>query len=194
MPLLPSASLPSCSTVPGWSRCRCASRFRGIDVREAMLLRGPEGWSEFSPFVEYRDAEASAWLAAAIDFGWARQAAPLRESDPGQRDPARRRARHVAAVLDRFPGCRTIKVKVAERGQTLADDVARVEAARAYVGADGRIRVDANGGWTVDGGASRRSERCAVRAGVRRAAVRDGGGAGRVEVGLAGEGHPHRGG
>ena len=46
------------------------TRFRGIEVREAMLLRGPNGWTEFSPFLEYDDAESSAWLAAAIDFGW----------------------------------------------------------------------------------------------------------------------------
>jgi o-succinylbenzoate synthase len=126
-----------------------ASRFRGIDVREAMLLRGPEGWTEFSPFVEYQDAEASAWLAAAIDFGWRRQAPPLRTSIPVNATLPAVAPQHVAAVLDRFPGCRTIKVKVAEHGQSLADDVARVEAARAYVGETGRLRVDANGRWTV---------------------------------------------
>ncbi|MDQ1572489.1 MAG: o-succinylbenzoate synthase [Actinomycetota bacterium] len=47
-----------------------ATRFRGIDTREALLLRGPFGWTEFSPFVEYDDAESAAWLAAALDFGW----------------------------------------------------------------------------------------------------------------------------
>ena len=46
------------------------TRFRGITVREAVLLEGPEGWTEFSPFVEYDDAEAAAWLRAAIEFGW----------------------------------------------------------------------------------------------------------------------------
>src|SRR5690606_29414914 len=56
----------------------------------------------------------------------------------------------VAAVLDAFPGCRTVKVKVAEPSQVLADDVARVAAARDYLGPDGRVRVDANGGWTLD--------------------------------------------
>ncbi|MEO7005497.1 MAG: o-succinylbenzoate synthase [Terrimesophilobacter sp.] len=127
-----------------------ASRFRGIDVREAILLQGPEGWSEFSPFVEYQDAEAATWLAAAIDFGWYTQAPPLRASIPVNATLPALAPQHVAAVLDRFPGCRTIKVKVAERGQTLADDVARVDAARAYVGATGRIRVDANGGWSVE--------------------------------------------
>jgi O-succinylbenzoate synthase len=46
-------------------------------------------------------------------------------------------------------GCRTAKVKVAEPGQRLADDEARVEAVRDAIGADGRIRIDANGAWDV---------------------------------------------
>jgi O-succinylbenzoate synthase len=49
--------------------------------------------------------------------------------------------------LARFPGARTAKVKVAEPGQSLADDVLRVNAVRALVPT---VRVDANGGWTVD--------------------------------------------
>ncbi len=52
------------------------TRFRGVDVREAMLFEGPNGWTEFSPFVEYEDPEASVWLAAAIDFGWGGQRPP----------------------------------------------------------------------------------------------------------------------
>jgi O-succinylbenzoate synthase len=47
-------------------------------------------------------------------------------------------------------GCRTAKVKVAERGQPEAADLARVEAVRDALGPGGRIRVDANGGWDVD--------------------------------------------
>src|SRR6202012_5206174 len=35
---------------------------------------------------------------------------------------------------------------VAEAGQSLEDDVARVAKAREYLGPDGRIRIDANGG------------------------------------------------
>ena len=49
-------------------------------------------------------------------------------------------------MLARFPGVRTAKVKVAEPGQTLADDVDRVNAVRELVPV---VRVDANGGWTV---------------------------------------------
>ena len=58
------------------------TRFRSIELREAMLLRGPLGWTEFSPFTEYDDAEASAWLRAAIDFGWHEPPAALRDRIP----------------------------------------------------------------------------------------------------------------
>lgn len=125
-------------------------RFRGIDVREALLLEGPAGWTEFSPFVEYDDAEASAWLAAAIDFGWNAPPAARRDRIPVNATLPAVGADDVPAVLALYPGCRTVKVKVAERGQTLADDVARVAAARAALGPEGRVRLDANGGWNVD--------------------------------------------
>ncbi len=126
------------------------TRFRGVEHREAVLLRGPEGWTEFSPFLEYEDAEAVAWLAAAVDFGWHRQPDARRDAVPVNATVPAVAAADVAAVLARFDGCRTAKVKVAERGQTLADDVARVRAVRALMGAEGRVRIDANGGWNVD--------------------------------------------
>lgn len=127
-----------------------ATRFRGVDVREAVVLEGPEGWTEFSPFVEYDDAEASAWLAGAIDFGWMPRPRARREAVPVNATVPAVTAAEVAGVLARFDGCRTAKVKVAERGQVLADDVARVRAVREILGPEGRIRVDANGGWNVD--------------------------------------------
>lgn len=126
------------------------TRFRGVGLREAMLFEGPAGWTEFSPFLEYGDAEASAWLAAAIDFGWSDAPAPVRSSVRVNATVPAVPAAEVAAVLARFPGCRTAKVKVAEPGQVLADDVARVAAARAALGPEGRVRVDANGAWNVD--------------------------------------------
>ena len=126
------------------------TRFRGIDVREAMLLRGPNGWTEFSPFTEYDDAEAATWLAAAIEFGWGATPHAVRDSIPVNATLPAVDAGRVDEVLARFPGARTVKVKVAERGQTLRDDVARVRATRAFLGPVGRIRVDANGGWNVD--------------------------------------------
>lgn len=126
------------------------SRFRGIDSREVLLLEGPQGWTEFSPFVEYGDAEAATWLAGAIDFGWSAPPARVRDRVFVNATLPAVAPDRVADILDRFPGCRTVKVKVAEPGQTLADDVARVAATRAHLGEGGRIRVDANGGWNVD--------------------------------------------
>lgn len=125
------------------------TRFRGIEAREAMLLRGPHGWTEFSPFAEYDDAEAAVWLDAAIRFGWDAPIPAVRDSIPVNATLPAVGPERVDEVLARFPGARTVKVKVAERGQTLADDVARVRATRAFLGAEGRIRVDANGGWNV---------------------------------------------
>ena len=126
------------------------TRFRGVDSREALLFEGPEGWAEFSPFVEYADDEAATWLAAAIDFAWNPQPEPLRDRiGVNATVPAVDEAR-VPDVLARFAGCRTAKVKVAERGQTLADDVARVRAVRESLGPEGRIRVDANALWNLD--------------------------------------------
>jgi len=126
------------------------TRIRSIELREAMLLHGPLGWTEFSPFTEYGDSEASTWLRAAIDFGWRETPAALRDRIPVNATLPAVRADEVDDVLARYAGTRTVKVKVAEPGQQLADDVARVKATRAFLGPEGRIRVDANGGWNVD--------------------------------------------
>ena len=124
-------------------------RFRGITSREAVVLRGPTGWTEFSPFVEYDDAEAAAWLRAAIDFGWA-QHEPAADSVAVNATVPAIAPDAVAGLLARYPGCTTAKVKVAEPGTTVDDDVARVAEVRRIMGADARVRVDANGLWTVD--------------------------------------------
>lgn len=125
------------------------TRFRGISVREAVVFDAPEGASEFSPFVEYDDAEAAPWLAAALDFGWREQPAARRERIAVNATVPAVPADEVAAILARFPGCTTAKVKVAERGQRLDDDLARVRAAREALGPEGLVRVDANGGWSA---------------------------------------------
>ena len=126
------------------------TRFRGIEVREAVLLEGPEGWTEFSPFAEYRDGEAATWLAGAIDFGWSRQPTALRSEIRVNATVPAVGAASVPEILARYDGCRTAKVKVADPGQSLADDIARVRAVRAAMGPEGRVRVDANGAWNVD--------------------------------------------
>jgi O-succinylbenzoate synthase len=126
------------------------TRFRGITVREAMLFEGPNGWSEFSPFVEYDDAEAATWLSAAIDFAWHEQPEPRRDGIPVNATVPAIDAADVDALLARYDGCRTAKVKVADPGQSLTDDVARVRAVRQALGPEGRIRIDANALWNLD--------------------------------------------
>jgi o-succinylbenzoate synthase len=128
------------------------TKFRGITVREGALIQGPAGWGEFSPFAEYGPAESSRWLASAIESATADWPAPVRDTVPvNVTVPAVSPAR--AQEIVAASGCRTAKVKVAEPGQQPADDVERVAAVRDALdaaGPGGRIRVDANGGWTVD--------------------------------------------
>jgi O-succinylbenzoate synthase len=59
-------------------------------------------------------------------------------------------APEIAHEIVRRSGCRTAKVKVADPGSLLADDLARVEAVRDALGPTGYLRVDANGVWSVD--------------------------------------------
>ncbi|OBF46019.1 O-succinylbenzoate synthase [Mycolicibacterium peregrinum] len=121
-------------------------RFRGITVREVALIDGPAGWGEFGAFVEYGAPEAAAWLAAGIEAAYRPAPVVHRDRIPINATVPAVPAAQVPEVLARFPGARTAKVKVAEPGQTLADDVARVNAVRAQVPV---VRVDANGGWTL---------------------------------------------
>jgi o-succinylbenzoate synthase len=133
------------------------TRFRGIDVRDGVLVRGPAGWGEFSPFWDYDAAESRRWWAAAEEaalLGWP---APVRDSVPVNVTVPAVDASRAHAIV-RASGCRTAKVKVAEPGQTPADDLARVEAVRDAIGPDGAIRVDANAAWDVDTAAARIAE------------------------------------
>ena len=131
------------------------TRFRGVDVREVMLFDAPGGWVEWSPFPEYGAEEASRWLRCTLEMGWGAPPAPLVDSvEVNATIPAvdvSADGEVVAKLLERYPGCTTVKIKVAETGQTLADDVARVAAVRDWFGRRHivpRVRVDANGGWT----------------------------------------------
>lgn len=126
------------------------TRFRGVTVREAALFEGPQGVTEFSPFVEYQDEEAATWLAAAIDFGWVAQAALHRQSIAVNATVPAVTPEEVPGVLAQFGNCATVKVKVGETGQTLDDDVARVRAVRDATSDGTRVRLDANGAWSVD--------------------------------------------
>ncbi len=125
------------------------TRFRGITAREGVLLEGAAGWGEWSPFLEYEPVVAEPWLRCAEEAAAGDWPAPLRDTVPVNvtvpaTDPA------TAHRIVRDGGCRTAKVKVAEPGQVLADDEARLEAVRDALGPGGLVRVDANGAWDVD--------------------------------------------
>jgi o-succinylbenzoate synthase len=125
------------------------TRFRGITRREGVLIHGPAGWGEFSPFAEYGPRESSRWLAAAREAAQEGWPAPVRDRIPvNVTVPAV--GADQAYAMAKVSGCRTAKVKVAERGQADADDLARVEAVRDALGSAGRVRVDVNGAWSVD--------------------------------------------
>ncbi|MGN7704024.1 o-succinylbenzoate synthase [Cellulosimicrobium sp. 22601] len=136
-------------------RTPLTTRFRGLDARDGVLLRGEAGWGEFSPFWDYDDAESSAWLRAAreaADQGWpaaVRDRVPVNVTVPAVGPD---RARELVAASG---GCRTAKVKVAQRGpdgtlELVAAEVARLEAVRDALGPGGRVRVDANGAWDAE--------------------------------------------
>lgn len=123
-------------------------RFRRLAHREAVVIRGPAGWGEFSPFAEYPPAVAARWLASALESACAPWPDPVRTSVPVNvtvpaLDPSQ------AAEIVVQSGCMTAKVKVAEPGQSESEDLARVEAVRDALGNSGRIRVDANAAWDV---------------------------------------------
>jgi O-succinylbenzoate synthase len=129
------------------------TKFRGITVREGALIEGPAGWGEFSPFAEYGPRESARWLASAVESATVAWPQPVRDRVPvNVTVPAvgPDRAREIVAAS----GCRTAKVKVAEKGQAEGEDIERVAAVRDALGPGGRIRVDANGGWSVEQAAS----------------------------------------
>ncbi|HET8914522.1 MAG TPA: o-succinylbenzoate synthase [Propionibacteriaceae bacterium] len=125
------------------------TRFRGLGERQGMVWRGAAGWAEWSPFLDYQEAQLVPWLHAAqeaAEHGWPeplRAEIPVNSTIPAV-DPER------AYDIARTAGCRTAKIKVAERGQMPTEDAARVEAVRDALGPSGKVRIDANGGWSLD--------------------------------------------
>src|SRR4051812_27490962 len=133
------------------------TRFRGLTVRDGVLVRGDAGWGEFSPFWDYDDDESLAWWRAAreaADLGWpaaVRDRIPVNVTIPAVDGPT------AHGLVASSGGCRTAKVKVAEPGQSLSDEIARLEAVRDALGPSGAIRVDANAAWDVDTAVARLS-------------------------------------
>ena len=120
------------------------TNFRGINVREAALFRGSEGWSEFSPFIEYEDGEASTWLKAAIEGAYVPWPKARRDFVSVNATLPRVSEDQVGKILDRFPGCTTVKIKVDD----FETDSSLVEATLDHL-PDAKIRLDVNGGWTL---------------------------------------------
>ena len=123
------------------------TKFRGISVREVALIKGSHGWGEFSPFLEYDDAESAPWLASAIEAASApkpklyRSSVAINGTIPALNDPS-----DLKIVVDSFPGVSTFKVKV---GTNLAEDLARIDVIR-QLQPQVKIRIDVNGLWSVD--------------------------------------------
>src|SRR4029450_281622 len=126
------------------------TRFRGVDVREGILIEGPAGWGEFSPFQEDDDHASVNWLRAALESAHHPWPTPVRDRIPVNCTIPAVCPEDAARLVKASAGCRTAKVKVAEPGQSASDDMARVEGVRDAGGPQGGVRIDANGGWQVD--------------------------------------------
>jgi len=122
-------------------------KFRGITTREALLFEGPKGWAEWSPFTEYEDEEASIWLKAAIEFAFGEIPEPTKKTIKVNATLAA--VKDVRAALEPFGNFEVVKIKVAEKGQTLQDDLDRIHEVRKYY-PQARIRLDANGGYDIE--------------------------------------------
>ncbi len=127
--------------------------FRGLTVREGMVIQGPRGWGEFAPFGDYSDARAARWLTSAVEAAYGpwpavvRSAVAVNAIIPGvDASTAGLLAREAIAES----GCTVIKVKVGSA--ELADDEARVVSVRDALDGTGggAIRLDANGAWSPE--------------------------------------------
>ena len=123
------------------------TNFRGVTVREVALIQGEYGWGEFSPFLEYDDAESAPWLACAIEA--ATQPKPqLYRSEVAVNGtiPALNDREELERVVNSFPGVTTFKVKV---GSNASEDIARINVLRS-LRPNAKLRIDANGLLSVE--------------------------------------------
>lgn len=123
--------------------------FRGVNTREIALFHGPTGWSEFSPFLEYGVQESAAWLASAIEYGWKETPEPVRKTVSVNATLPAVTPKQVKPLLEKYGTFNTVKIKVAEPGQHLTDDLNRVAKVRQLY-PNTKIRLDANMAWTVN--------------------------------------------
>ena len=121
--------------------------FRGITVREVALIKGEYGWGEFSPFLEYDDAESAPWLASAIEAATQPKPKLYRtEVAVNGTIPATNDKEELERIVNSFPGVKTFKVKV---GSSAGEDIARINALRA-LRPNASFRIDANGLLSIE--------------------------------------------
>jgi len=122
------------------------SNFRGINVREVALFKGEYGWAEFSPFLEYSDAECAPWLACTIEAATKPHPKLYRKSIKiNGTIPALDDRKEIEQIVDAFPLVKTFKVKV---GENLDEDIARLTWIKS-LRPQAKIRIDVNGNWSV---------------------------------------------
>ena len=119
--------------------------FRAIKYREIALFQGPEGWSEFSPFLEYGSNESAIWLKAAIEAATKPAPKPIRDLVEVNATLPNVKVEEVYSILQRFQGCTTVKIKITD---FLNDHLILQEVLRAIPKA--KIRLDINGGWQLE--------------------------------------------
>ena len=118
------------------------TNFRGVTVREVALIQGEYGWGEFSPFLEYDDAESAPWLACAIEAATQPKPKLFRtEVTVNGTIPALNDREELERVVNSFPGVTTFKVKV---GSNASEDIARINVLRS-LRPNAKLRIDANG-------------------------------------------------
>lgn len=123
------------------------TKFRGIQTREVALIQGEFGWGEFSPFLEYDDAESAPWLASAIEAATQPKPKLYRaEVSVNGTIPALNDVQDLDRIINTFPGVKTFKVKV---GSDVSEDLQRLDLIRS-IRPDAVIRIDVNGLWSVD--------------------------------------------
>jgi O-succinylbenzoate synthase len=127
-----------------------ATRFRGIRRRRGLVWRGEAGWGEFSPFEDYAPADCVPWLRAAREAADQGFPPPVRSTVPVNATVPAVGPVEAAALVEAAGGVRTVKVKVAEPGQTADQEADRLAAVREALGPGGLIRIDANGAWDQD--------------------------------------------
>ena len=123
------------------------TNFRGVTVREIALIQGEYGWGEFSPFLEYDDAESAPWLACAIEAATTPKPKLYRsEVAVNGTIPALNDEVELARIVDSYLGVTTFKIKVGANAQ---EDIARINIIRT-LRPGAKIRLDANGLLSVD--------------------------------------------